>query len=199
MKGKFGKIGILGLAVLLALVGVGAGLAHWQQTLTVETTVETGTWEVGGTPGFWGSWDSHNTYTWDQIRGWLLLIDNPSHWLVPDISENDTPDINDMEAVFVAGEGGTMEAKFLAHYLATRLNVEAGTLFDDTVHDFSSCDPPTGDYLYGYHALSGQGTLQEIIGAIEDNYPALPDGDPPTEGQFEIMKNICDALNNLEI
>ncbi|GAH02354.1 unnamed protein product, partial [marine sediment metagenome] len=40
--------------------------------------------------------------------------------------------------------------------------------------------------------------LDDIIDAIEDKYPA-PDEDPPTEDQFEIMKNICDALNNMEI
>jgi len=194
MKGKFGKIGILGLAVLLALVAVGVGLAHWQETLTIETTVETGTWEVGGTPGFWGNWDSHKTYTETEILGFLRPIDLLSDWLVPDMDGNDIIDINDMEAVFAAGEGGTAEEKFLAHYLATRLNVRAGTLSGDTVHVFSSYDPSTGDYPYGYLALSGQGTLQEIIDAIESKY-----GTSPTEGQFEIMKNICDALNDLAI
>lgn len=188
MKGKFGKTGLLCLAVLLALVGVGVGLAHWQETVTIEETVETGTWEVGGTPGFWGSWDSHNTYTEAEIVGFLLPIGIPPGWL------QGTTDISPMEAVFAAGEGGTMEQKFLAHYLATRLNVEAGTLSDDTVHHFSIYDPSTGDYPYGYLALSGQGTLPEIITKIESKY-----GTSPTDDQFELMKDICDALNNMEI
>ena len=198
MKVKFRKIGLLGLAVLLSLAALGVGLAHWQETLTIETAVETGEWEVGGTCGFWKNWDSHNTYTWDKIRGWLLLIDNPSHWLVPDMDE-DGIDINDMLAVFAAGEGGTAEEKFLAHYLATRLNVWAGTLSGDTVHVFSSYDPSTGDYPYGYLALSGQGFLPEIIDAIEDKYSEPEEDATPTDGEFEIMKNICDALNKLEI
>ena len=186
MKGKFGKTGLLCLAVLIALVGVGVGLAHWQKTLTIEGTVETGIWEVGGTPGFWKNWDSHNTYTEAEIVSFLHAIGIPPGWLYG------TTDISQMEAVFAAGEGGTMEEKFLRHYLATRLNERADRLYPDTVHLFSSYDPAN------YLALGGQGTLDEIIDAIEDKYPA-PDEDSPTEGQFEIMKNICDALNNLAI
>lgn len=192
MKTKFGKIGLLSVAVLMALVAVGVGLAHWQETLTIETTVETGTWEVGGSPGFWENWDSHNTYPETQIFAFLTFIDGDSHWLVPDINENGIIDLNDMEAVFAAGDDATMEEKFLRHYLDTRLNVEAGRLFGDTVHDFSSYDPDS------YLELGGLGTLEEIIGAIEDTYPG-PDEDPPTEDQFELMKNICEAVNSLGI
>jgi len=192
MKGKLGKTGLLCLAVLLALVGVGVGLAHWQETLTIEGTVETGTWDVGGTPGFWKNWDSHNTYTETEILDFLRPIDGLSDWLVPDMDENGIIDINDMEAVFAAGEGGTMEERFLRHYLATRLNERADRRYPDTVHGFGTYDPAN------YLALGGQGTLDEIIDAIEDKYPA-PDEDSPTEGQFEIMKNICDGLNNLAI
>ena len=188
MKGKFGKTGLLCLAVLLALVGVGVGLARWQETLTIEGTVETGTWDCGGTPGFWKNWDSHNTYTETEILDFLHPIDGLSDWLVPDMDENGIIDISDMEAVFAAGEGGTMEEKFLRHYLATRLNVRADRLDSGTFHLFSTYDP--GDYL----GLGGQGDLGLIIDAIEDKY-----GTSPTDGQFEIMKNICDALNNLAI
>lgn len=188
MKGKFGKTGLLCLAVLLALVGVGVGLAHWQETVTIEETVETGTWELGGTPGFWGSWDSHNTYTEGEILGFLAGIGGPPGWLYG------TTGINEMEAVFAAGEAehATMEAKFLRQYLATRLNDRADRLYPGTFHLFSIYDP--GNYL----GLDGAGTLPDIIDAIEDKYPA-PDEEPPSEGQFELMKDICDALNNLEI
>ena len=185
MKGKFGKIGLLCLAVLLALVAVGVGLAHWQAALPIDGTVTTGKWkEVGGTPGFWKNWDEHNTYTETEISGFLSAVNGQSLWFNGKISS-----ISDMQAIFAAGEaeGATMEAKFLRQYLATRLNVEAERLFMHTFHLFSSYD------LENYLGLGGQGTLQEIIGAIESKYPS------PTEGQFEIMKNICDALNNLEI
>ena len=194
MKGKFGKAGLLCLAVLLALVGVGVGLAHWQETLTIEETVETGTWELGGTPGFWGNWDSHNTYPEGEIVGFLAGIGSAPGWLYG------ITDVSQMEAVFAAGEAehATMEAKFLRQYLATRLNDRADRLYHGTFHLFSIYDPSTGDYPYGYLGLDGAGTLPDIIDAIEDKYPD-PEADPPTDGQFEIMKNICDALNNLTI
>ena len=88
----------------------------------------------------------------------------------------------------VAGAGGTDKEKFLRHYLATKLDIEAERLFLTTWHHFSSYDP--GNYL----GLGGQGTLQDIIDAIEDRYPHNP-----TDPQFLIMKDICDALNNLDI
>jgi hypothetical protein len=37
------KLGLLFLVLLLALGGTGAAFAHWSQTLTIDTTVETGT------------------------------------------------------------------------------------------------------------------------------------------------------------
>lgn len=189
MKGKFGKIGLLCVAVLLALVAVGVGLAHWQQSLTIGGTVNTGSWGSGETPGFWENWDRHNTYTEDEIVGFLTAIDGTSDWLDGILT------IDDMVAVFAAGvaEDATMEAKFLRQYLATRLNAAAGGLYLDTVHDFSSYDPSTGDYPYGYLALSGQGTLEEIIDAIEGK-----EGTSPSPAEFEIMKDICDFLNSQE-
>jgi len=172
---------------------VGVGLAHWQETLTIDTTATTGRWkEVGGSPGFWKNWDSHNTYTETEIWGFLAAVDASSLWLggIKDISQMQavlTPVVL-TPAVPTPGEDTTMEAKFLRHYLATRLNVEAGQLYPELFHLFSSYDPAN------YLGLGGQGTLEEIIGAIEGKY-----GTSPTEGQFEIMKDICDALNNLEI
>ena len=188
MKGGFGKTGLLCLALLLALGATGVGLAHWQRTLTIRGTVRTGTWELGGTPGFWGGWDKHNAYTRGQVEEWLLTIDDTSLWLVPDMDANSVINISDMQAVFAAGQGGTKEEKFLSHYVATRLNVEAGRLYPDTIHYFSSYDPDN------YLGLGGQGTLEQIIGAIESKH-----GTSPTEDHFEIMKNMCDALNNLAI
>ena len=42
MKGKLGKIGIISLALVLALGTVGAAFAYWSDTLTITTTVSTG-------------------------------------------------------------------------------------------------------------------------------------------------------------
>ena len=93
-----------------------------------------------------------------------------------------------MEAVFDAGHGGTMEQKFLAQYLATRLNVAAGRLSLGTYHYFGSLDP--GNYL----GLGWEGTLGLIIDAIEGRC-----GTSPTKDEFEVMKNLCEALNELQI
>lgn len=197
-NGIFTKIGILCLALVLAVGSLGIGYAAWSDTVTIDGTVTTGSWEVGGSPGLWKNWDKHNTYTETEIEAWLSSIDGSSDWLVPDMDEDGAITISDMEAVFIAGQGGTMEQKFLRHYLATRLNVEAGRLSLGTFHLFSSYD--TGDYL----GLGGQGDLGLIIGAIESKYGTppteeSPSEDWPTEDEFQIMKNICDALNSLAI
>jgi hypothetical protein len=52
MRQRLGKLGIAFLAVALALALTGAGFAHWQETLHVEGTVETGEldWEFLNPP-----------------------------------------------------------------------------------------------------------------------------------------------------
>jgi len=185
IKGNLPKLGVLCLALLLGMGSLAVGYAAWTDPLTIGGTVNTGSWSSSGTPGFWKSWDSHNTYTQEEIEEWLENIDGDSGWLGGHIE-----DISDMVAVFDAGEGDgpTMPERFLRHYLATRLNVEAGRLSPGTFHLFGSYD--SGDYLN----MGGQGTLEFIIIAIEGK-----EGTSPTEAQFEIMKNICDALNNILI
>lgn len=42
MKGKFGKIGIICLALVICLAGLGAAFAFWTEPLTVSSTVSTG-------------------------------------------------------------------------------------------------------------------------------------------------------------
>ena len=83
-----------------------------------------------------------------------------------------------------------MEQKFLRQYLATRLNAEAGRLYPDGHHNITSIKG------YAYLGLldSTQATLSDIIHAIEGKYETSP-----TEDQFETMKDICEALNELKI
>jgi len=176
------------LVLVLALGVMGGGVAYFSDTTVINITLTAGHWEQGGSPGFWKNWDKHSTYTETDILDFLDAVDEASDWLVPD-TDNNGVDISDMEAVFEAGQGGTMEQKFLRQYLATWLNVEAGRLLGSTVHVLSDCDPSN------YLGLGGQGTLWEIIAAIESKYGTPP----PTDDEFEIMKDICDALNKLEI
>lgn len=146
--------------------------------------------DQGGTIGFWGSWDRHKTYTEGQLNTWLGSIDANSDWLVPDIDGNGTIDVHDMEQVFDEASGPNWEEKFLGHYLATRLNVESGRLSGTRHHDVSGLDP--GNYLGLSDPTSA--SAEEIISAMENKY-----GTSPSDDQFEIMKDICDGLNNLSI
>jgi len=144
--------------------------------------------EYGGTPGYWQNWDQH--YSQDEIDEWLNIIDDDSFWLVPDCANpSGTIDTDDLDAIRdnATEKGATSLDRFLCHYLATRLNVEAGRLDGNNTHDVTSI---RGWYL----VLSDPNpTLSEIIFAIEEKY------DTSNRWLLNIMKNICDALNNLEI
>ena len=181
--------------MIIGLAGTGVGYAYWSDTLTIEGTVSTGTWDVGGSYGFWKNWDKHNTYTRSDIENWLGIIDGDSFWLVPDMNGNGYDiDIYDMKAILQGAQGGTMEEKFLGHYLATRLNTEAEPprLDPSNPHNISEVDP---DNYLDLVSPSGA-TLSEIVTAIESKYP---DAVWPTDAQYGIMKDICDKLNKLEI
>ncbi len=140
---------------------------------------------ISGTMGFWKNWDRHNTFTEAQIVGWLTQIDASSAWLGPTT-------VTGMEAVFDAalGKGATPRSRFLAQYLATRLNERAGILGAGDKHNVSGLDP--GNYLGLGSPKSA--TTSEIVAAIETKF-----GTSPTDAQFTVMKDICDALNNLAI
>ncbi len=138
-----------------------------------------------GTPGFWKNWDKHQTFSEERIEDFLKEIDATSEWLGPTTVEG-------MEQAFAAatGKNATAETRFLSQYLATRLNAQAGLLCEGETHDVSSLDPANDLNLSDPTAA----TLDETIAAVEGMF-----GTDPTDKQFEIMKNISDALNNLEI
>lgn len=217
MKGGLVKPGVICLTLVLAMAFCGAGYARWSDTVSIQGTITTAkNFDVGGTCGFWKEWDKHNTYTEQQVLGWLGAIDASSAWLVGDADGNDDIDVRDMEAILGRADDGKknndkdMEGKFLAHYLALRLNMEARPLprlNPKHEHDITA--------IAGYRYLAldnpSAATLSQIVQAIESKYVA-PEEDtagaaemgsieskPPTDDQFEIMKDICDALNNLEI
>jgi hypothetical protein len=93
-----------------------------------------------------------------------------------------------MDALFTAARGrSTDEARFLAHYLATRLNDQAGLLCAAARHDVTGADP---DNYLGL-ADPEDATLGDIITAIEAKA-----GTTPTKHQYETLKSVCDGLNN---
>lgn len=178
------KLFLLCMALIVSLALCGAGFAYFSDTETIVGTITAGIWDVGGTIGFWKNWDKHNTYTQDEIEGWLTSIDGASGWLGPTT-------IEELEDILSQNCGQDMQCKFLKQYLATRLNVESGLLSLTSTHDLTSMDPT--NYLGLANPKSA--ALSQIIAAIEGKYPDDPDA-WPTKAQFEIMKNICDTLNN---
>ena len=170
---------------------VGAVHVHLEQcaeqnaTYIIRIRIVVVVYTLGGTPGFWGNWDAHNTYPQEEVEAWLALIDNDSSWLGPTTAAG-------MEALIEAGRGAgaAMYDRFLAHYMATRLDVEAGRLSLLTHHDVSGLDP--GNYLD--LATPSSATIPEIIAGVESKYST-----PVTGDEYEIMKDVCDDLNNLEI
>ena len=135
-----------------------------------------------GTIGYWGSWNSHLSFPPEDIENWLTEIDDSSTWLGPVTTEG-------MDQVFAAGrgQGANPETRFLAHYLATRLNQRSGLLCSAEAHDVTRFDRNNHLAL----ADPGAATLGEIIEAIEAKH-----GTEPTRQQLDSMRSICDELNN---
>lgn len=193
-RNRFSRLGMLPIVLLLALCLTGVGYGMWSDEVYIEGTITTGTWDVGGTIGYWKNWDNH--YSEAEIVPWLVAINSSSEWLGPTTVEG-------LDELFAAATGQCppMKSKFLVHYMATRLDIAAGWLDTGNTHDI------TGIEGYAYLGLPNpaSATLSEIVIAIEGKYPGDPDDpeDPPacwpTMERYETMKDICDALNNLWI
>jgi len=191
-RSRFSRLGLLPIALLLALCLTGVGYGMWSDEVYIEGTITTGEWDCGGTVGYWMNWDNH--YTEAEMLPWLVAINSSSEWLGP----TTVAGLDDLFAATGQCPPPTMKSKFLAHYMATRLDIASGRLDTGNTHDI------TGIAGYAYLGLPNPAlaTLSEIIIAIEGKYPAEPE-DPeavwPTDNQYETMKDICDALNNLWI
>jgi hypothetical protein len=154
-----------------------------------------------GTIGFWKDWDKNKTYTRCHIENWLHTISCGHSWNINQLSDsnwwNGPNTIAGMTSCINGASGGTMQQKFLGQYLAQRLNLASGRQSWYASHNITSVSG------YGYLlTTNGQtmiadryhATAREIINSIESKY-----GKSPTNSQFEVMKNICDALNNVSL
>ena len=84
------------------------------------------------------------------------------------------------------------KAKFLSQYLALRLNSQSNRIPSTSFHDTSGIDP--GNYL-DLPGGPGSFSLQGIIDAIEAKHPISNAGNPPTIDQYELMKDLAEAIN----
>lgn len=147
--------------------------------------------EKEGTIGFWKNWDSHDTYTQAQINNWLAIINNASGWLISEAGYGaDTAGLVSLIQSSLGCNGATRacaKKKFLAQYLATRLNVESGR------------KPVTNSYpvssgQMAYLGLTNPDSLSDIIAGIEGKLP--DNGTNPTRAQFILMQGLCNTINN---
>ncbi len=200
---------VLILIAALASLGVGGTLAAWVVSDTGDYSFEASLWDCDwvGSHGWWKNWPNHlhlYPHLEDDINFWLNEMNNPlsewySDWLMPNMDTY--PDINvaDMVLLIEQGEGPIAEHQFLMQYLPQRLNQMSGRQSPSSRHDVMSV--PTykkyyQDYGYDYLVLLDpyDASGQEIIAAIETKYSTSP-----TDEEFGIMKDVCDALNNLSI
>ena len=186
----FSRLGVLSVALLIAMCVAGVAYAPWMDEVHIEQRVTTGSWDLGGSMGFWRNWRNH--YTEAEMAPWLHNINAGSSWLGPTT-------VAGLDQLFAAsgGPGATPRSRFLAHYMATRLSIAAGRLNTASTHDI------TGIAGHEYLGLAdpSSATLSEIVVAIEGKHPADPEAPGacwPNAKQYEILKDVCDAINSLQ-
>ena len=152
--------------------------------------------ELGGTPGFWSSPAPVSQYGKSDIVSWFKTIVAASAWYENDLATGSVDEVY-YKMVGILKSGGAsgyngMVKKFRAQYLATRLNTmtDPPRLQLGTIHDISGISGAK-DY-FGYES----GTLSNIIATIESKASGPIFDEPPSKDQMEIMKNVCDKLNN---
>ncbi|GEM_PF-6133732 len=147
--------------------------------------------EQKGRVDFWRNWDSHDTYTQAQINSWLAIINGASGWLVSESGYSiDTAGMmNVIQSAHSCNSATRVCAKkkFLAHYLATRLNVESGRKLLTNQYLVSGAQ-------MSYLGLTNPDSLSDIISSIEGKLP--DNGTNPTREQFMLMGIMSDNINN---
>ena len=88
------------------------------------------------------------------------------------------------------GQGANPYKRFRAQCLATNLDLRSGIFAGGDTHNVTGVDP--ANYL-GL-ATPSSATLTQILAAIEAKF-----GTSPTNAQYNVMKDVCDKLNNLQI
>jgi hypothetical protein len=157
--------------------------------------------ERGGSDEFWRGQDALRQYGKCLIVSEFHDIVRHSNWFVDvHLTGDDEADYHTM-VVFLTDTGGgnsysEVVTRLRREYLATRLNAVTipSRLMPTNNHNFSGV--PGAAAFFGY----GEATLATIITTIENN---CVDGSifnpPPSNEQVELMKNVCEALNDVRI
>lgn len=191
------------LIAALASLGVGGTFAHWVESDTGAYSFQANEWQVDlvGSHGWWKNWPNHlHLYPnlEADINFWLNEIDGQSDWLMLEVDGIYPINTADMVLLIAQGEGSTAEQGFLMQYLAQRLNQMSGRQSPSSRHDVTEVlsYATSGNYLDLVDPSDAPGW--EILQKIEAKHGAIELLNPDAY-EFEIMKDVCDALNNLLI
>lgn len=203
---------ILFLVCIAALVSaaVGGVLADWVEDDFSGYSLEAGEWQPPDCDGTRGFWKGPGVQNWvgvdyeSTIEGWLIAIDSDSGWLGP------TSYADMVSANWMNCGGNDMYMKFRSQYLAQRLNQESGRQSPTNLHDVMNVDSyansnnPSSKYYIGVENYLGlpnpyNATGWQIIQAIESKYGNMSADEDLRNTEYEIMKDVCDELNNLGI
>ena len=197
---------LLALTLVMGIASLDMAFGLWSQSLSINVTLTTLSPELlSGSVGFWKNWDKHNTYPQALLQAWLALIDSSSLWLGPttiddmvSLLSGDSDDGDQTGGGSGQSDGDDdgkvlkAKAKFLSQYLALRLNAQSNRIPITSFHDTSAIDP--GNYL-DLPGGPGSFSLQQIIDAIEAKHPISNAGTAPTADQYELMKDLAEAIN----
>jgi predicted ribosomally synthesized peptide with SipW-like signal peptide len=178
--------------IQLELIGPTYGWADTEHSQNALNTLI----ELGGSPGFWGGPGALNLYGKGEIVGWFTTIVGSSKWFTDVTLTGDVDDDYATMQGILSNSGANkykgMVRQFRAQYLATRLNTmpDPPRLQMGTIHDIS--DIEGAEAYFGFDT----GTLAEIIAFIEGEAEGGIFEVPPTKDEVEILKNVCDFLND---
>jgi len=79
MKQKISKITVLFIASIIALAGIGTAYAHWEQTIYIDGTVETGDMEVIIVPGSPSDTDNGIDPNYDKDVADTIIVIDPNN------------------------------------------------------------------------------------------------------------------------
>lgn len=151
--------------------------------------------EHTGGIGFWRNWNRHNTYTETQINGWLATLDADSAWLMTEAGYGLTASevtrlVNDATKSCDNKGDKTLCAKrkFLAQYMAVRLNILSGRKGMNSFYDLTAF-PTAMSYL-------GISPVDHVLMSTFVTQVEAKAATNPNRQQFLQMMEVADHINN---